>query len=90
MAESSQTRFTNDLTLGHAVIALGGLSGQKCRDMQAVVMRAFMEKRHDAQAAREILEALGLARVFKKEEDSERDTSSVSLTMGRGLGGTFK
>jgi hypothetical protein len=62
-------------------IAASGLTSRKCREMQRVVLFSLMEKRHDPAAAKEVLEALGLAQEFPV--DGSDDTVAVSLLWSR-------
>jgi hypothetical protein len=90
--ESIQKRFSDPcvtLSIDSVVIAVPGLTSKQCRDMQAVVMLNFMVRAHDPVAAKEILEALGLARKFSNEEPGGGDVA-ITLLMGKGPGGTFK
>jgi len=51
------------------MLSAAGLTARQCRHMQSVVLHSFMEKSHQPNVAREILEMLGLACHFMSDEN---------------------
>lgn len=63
------------------LIPAAGLTLEQCRRMQAVVLHSFMEESHQPVAAREILEALGLACHFHEDEGREPPLASEPVEL---------